>query len=468
MEDEFILSEQCGSVDDIVSFRKSHNEIICVSQCNKFWHKFRGISRFFKEILLPYGYPESVSEDYLEYQLWDTLQAFCSTIIGAFTTRAILKGVGVGDSSANALSAAVTWIMKDGSGMIGRILFAWWKGSGLDCDCKKWRFFADILNDLAMMIELFLPYCSIYSMQVLCLTSGMKSIVGITGGATRASITHHQAIKDNMAEISAKDGSQETVVNLVGSFTSIFLLHYITSSIGEWTLIFSLILLHLYTNYLAVKCLVFKYFNKQRLAIVLKTYFSIGTVLNPYKVNERESVLLGTGLKVQDICGFDIVLGESLRKPLKCCKAVDVKELCTVYQDKSYLLLVCGYSRTIYVCLMNGETTQDVLMAYFHAACLGIATSIYNTIDLDMYSKRQLHHPTPITRLFTYMKSYEKFNNNFRNLPHTYLKSFEEFVKHEQSMFFTAIKINGWNIDSHCLQVGKYRADWINCNKKEI
>lgn len=99
-----------------------------MAQNNKFWHAFCGLSSFFKEILLPYGYPESVSEDYLEYQLWDTLQAFCSTIIGAFTTRAILKGVGVGDSSANALSAAVTWIMKDGSGMIGRILFAWWKG----------------------------------------------------------------------------------------------------------------------------------------------------------------------------------------------------------------------------------------------------------------------------------------------------------------------------------------------------
>lgn len=47
---------------------------------------------------------------------------------GTLTTHAILKGVGVGDQEATALAATVTWIMKDGTGMIGRIGFAWWKG----------------------------------------------------------------------------------------------------------------------------------------------------------------------------------------------------------------------------------------------------------------------------------------------------------------------------------------------------
>lgn len=54
--------------------------------------------------------------------------------------------------------------------------------------------------------------------------------VGVAGGATRASITNHQAIKGNMAEISAKDGSQETLVNLIASFVGIFLINYFTDS----------------------------------------------------------------------------------------------------------------------------------------------------------------------------------------------------------------------------------------------
>ena len=32
--------------------------------------------------------------------------------------------------------------------------------------------------------------------------------MGVAGGATRAAITEHQALKNNMADVSAKDGSQ--------------------------------------------------------------------------------------------------------------------------------------------------------------------------------------------------------------------------------------------------------------------
>lgn len=35
-----------------------------------------------------------------------------------------------------------------------------------------------------------------------------QSIVGVAGGATRAALTQHQARRNNMADVSAKDGSQ--------------------------------------------------------------------------------------------------------------------------------------------------------------------------------------------------------------------------------------------------------------------
>lgn len=64
--------------------------------------------------------------------------------------------------------------------------------TNLDGQCKKWRLFADILNDLAMGIELLLPYFSSYSLGILCISTAMKSIVGVAGGATRAALTQHQ------------------------------------------------------------------------------------------------------------------------------------------------------------------------------------------------------------------------------------------------------------------------------------
>lgn len=36
--------------------------------------KFREIKELLSSIFLPQGYPSSVSEDYLEYQIWDTVQ----------------------------------------------------------------------------------------------------------------------------------------------------------------------------------------------------------------------------------------------------------------------------------------------------------------------------------------------------------------------------------------------------------
>jgi hypothetical protein len=39
-----------------------------------------------------------------------------------------MKGVGVGNTAATPFAAAVTWILKDGTGMIGRIVFAWFEG----------------------------------------------------------------------------------------------------------------------------------------------------------------------------------------------------------------------------------------------------------------------------------------------------------------------------------------------------
>jgi len=55
-------------------------------------------------------------------------QALASTITGSLATEAVLKGVGVGDEKATPVAAATTWLIKNGSGHIGRILFAYVEG----------------------------------------------------------------------------------------------------------------------------------------------------------------------------------------------------------------------------------------------------------------------------------------------------------------------------------------------------
>lgn len=94
----------------------------------------------------------------------------------------------------------------------------------MDSDCKKWRLFADILNDAAMFIELCIPTFIDYSLYILCVATTFKALVGTAGSSTRAALITHQAIRENIADVSAKDGSQEVFVNLFSYVFGIFLL----------------------------------------------------------------------------------------------------------------------------------------------------------------------------------------------------------------------------------------------------
>lgn len=62
------------------------------------------------EIFLPEGFPESVSEDYVMYQVFDSIQALASSFTGTLCTKAILTGSGVGDSTATATAATLNWV----------------------------------------------------------------------------------------------------------------------------------------------------------------------------------------------------------------------------------------------------------------------------------------------------------------------------------------------------------------------
>ncbi|XP_012495780.1 PREDICTED: RUS1 family protein C16orf58 homolog isoform X2 [Propithecus coquereli] len=175
-------------------------------------------------VFLPQGFPDSVSPDYLPYQLWDSVQAFASSLSGSLATQAVLLGIGVGNAKASVSAATATWLVKDSTGMLGRIVFAWWKGSKLDCNAKQWRLFADILNDVAMFLEIMAPIYPICFTMTVCTSNLAKCIVSVAGGATRAALTMHQARRNNMADVSAKDSSQETLVNLAGLLVSLLML----------------------------------------------------------------------------------------------------------------------------------------------------------------------------------------------------------------------------------------------------
>ncbi|KAL5015975.1 hypothetical protein ScPMuIL_005564 [Solemya velum] len=318
------------------------------------------VSQFFRDVFLPQGYPESVSSDYLQYQIWDTIQAFASSITGTLASQAVLKGVGVGDESATILAATMTWILKDGTGMIGRIWFAWLKGSSLDCDAKRWRLFADMMNDLAIFMKILAPSFPHLFTGIICVAGVFQAIVGVAGGATRAALTLHQARRNNMADVSAKDGSQETLVNLAALLCSLVMIPLVTGhEIIIWTLYVLFTFLHLYANYSAVTAVVMETLNMARLHILASHYFEDTTILPVSVVNYLEPVVWPTRMK------FDIKLGVSMSNICRSSEDIDI--LRSVYKDSSYLLNVDLKRRTIFIVLNERSTVENELLSCYQA-----------------------------------------------------------------------------------------------------
>ncbi|XP_068606093.1 RUS family member 1 isoform X1 [Brachionichthys hirsutus] len=314
----------------------------------------------FKSIFLPQGYPESVSKDYLQYQFWDTVQAFCSSLSGTLATQASLKGVGVGNQDATVAAATITWLLKDGAGMLGRIIFAWHKGSKLDSEAKTWRLVADVLNDVAMFMMILAPHFPACFTTIICIAGIFLSIVGVAGGATRAALTCHQAHRDNMADISAKDGSQETLVNLAALLISLVLIPFVTDN-PQFTLslFFLFTIFHLFANYKAVRSVVMETFSEARLSIVMQQYLTHGQILSPREANQREPVFLEFRKAVP------IKLGVRLDKVVQSSE-----ELNLALKNNNMPFLIGVRNGCICVCLRPDASVCDEIRAMCQAVCL--------------------------------------------------------------------------------------------------
>ncbi|XP_045317820.1 RUS family member 1 isoform X2 [Leopardus geoffroyi] len=366
-------------------------------------------------VFLPQGFPDSVSPDYLPYQLWDSVQAFASSLSGSLATHAVLLGIGVGNATASVSAATATWLVKDSTGMLGRIIFAWWKGSKLDCNAKQWRLFADILNDVAMFLEIMAPIYPIFFTITICTSNLAKCIVSVAGGATRAALTMHQARRNNMADVSAKDSSQETLVNLAGLLVSLLMLPLVSDCPGfSLGCFFFLTALHIYANYRAVRALVIETLNEGRLRLVLKHFLQRGEVLGPTSANQMEP--LWTGFWPSQ----SLSLGVPLHRLTS--SVFDLQQLVEGHQEP-YLLRWDLSQNQVQVVLSQMAGPETILRAATHGLVL-----------------EALQGDGPLPR------GLEELRNQVR----------------------AGLQDAGWKTEKHQLEVDEWRATWLLSSEKKV
>lgn len=280
-------------------------------------------------------------------------------------------------------------------------------------DSKKWRLRADILNDIAMTVDLFvLPFYPKYSTYILCATTTMKAIVGVAGGATRTALTMHHATRNNLGDVSSKDSAQETCVNLIASFVGLFLLTGIKSQAWLAGLFIFVTLVHIFANTKAVRSVNLKSFNEARFLICLEEYFRSGYMLAPKIVNQLERVTLGQTVSL------------TARVKIGC----SVKDLTEQIRNKYEIenLIACFDSREKF---LIAETKAYV--------------GVYLHYDIK---------PHDILRAYFFVASYLQDRHQIRD-------NYYE-VQNKWGEFFSLAQAEGWLIHSHLLPVDEFRIDW--------
>ncbi|XP_026567598.1 RUS1 family protein C16orf58 homolog isoform X3 [Pseudonaja textilis] len=409
-----------------------NGKLSSVEDASEAWH-FRSLHHIFMSIFLPQGYPESVSADYLPYQFWDTIQAFASSITGTLATQAVLKGVGVGDETSTVAAATITWILKDGTGMLGRIAFAWSKG-----------LFADVLNDVAIFMEIVAPAFPGCFTLIVCASGFFKCIVGVAGGATRAALTMHQARRDNMADVSAKDGSQETLVNLAGLLFSLFLIPLVVDNLLLTYVLYALFtILHLYANYQAVRAVCMETVNRARLHLVLQHYLKWGEVPGPAVINPQEPLLLGFRQQLK------ITLGAPLHA---VTSSVADFQKALEGNASNYLIFFNRPAGLISILLHRQAVSVDVIKAYTHGLLLEVL--LYQDMETCALERRSL-----LNLQHQLCKESSKEDPRIHSEMHQFLDRI--FPK-----FLAGLSAAGWVTDRNLLGPEEWRLEWLGTEKK--
>ena len=240
-------------------------------------YPFTYIFPFFSRLFLPRG---KVAKEYTLFQLCDSIQATCSYLRGVLTIHSILVGVGVGSENASALAATLSFLLRDGASRIGSLLFSYLFSLTLDAEIKFWRIFADIINDIGLTLELFAPLAGTdYFVIVLCIANICKALCGVAAEATRVAISAHFALENNMAEVQAKEGSQENAITLLGMGLGYLLAPYLNASPYHQYLTFGILtIIHILANWYGVRILALRTLNRGRLHI--QTLHWLPTMLN--------------------------------------------------------------------------------------------------------------------------------------------------------------------------------------------
>uniref|UniRef100_A0A0D9UWL0 DUF647 domain-containing protein n=1 Tax=Leersia perrieri TaxID=77586 RepID=A0A0D9UWL0_9ORYZ len=324
------------------------------------------IPRAIKDFVLPAGFPGSVSDDYLEYMLWQLPTNVTGWICHTLVTSTLLKAVGVGSftgTSAAASAAAIRWVSKDGIGAFGRLLIGGRFGTLFDDDPKKWRMYADFIGSAGSIFELITPLYPGYFLPLASLGNLAKAVGrGFRDPSFRV-IQNHFAESGNLGEVAAKEEVWEVGAQLLGLSIGILIMD--TSGIkssyptlaSTWL---GVRLLHLWFRYQSLSVLKFRTVNLKRARILVRSHVADHTVPDYVTCNEEENILTW-----ERFLHPQISFGVPMERMLGGEESSDM-----LYKNEKYVLFVKPFGSSeaaFFVTFKEAATSMSVLRSLWQA-----------------------------------------------------------------------------------------------------
>ncbi|XP_073034595.1 protein root UVB sensitive 5-like isoform X3 [Primulina eburnea] len=293
--------------------------------------ELRWLPTIIKDLILPAGFPDSVSDDYLDYILLQFPTNVTGWICHTLVTSSLLKAIGIGSFSGSAAAAAaatVRWVSKDGIGALGRLFIGGRFGNLFDNDPKQWRLYADFIGSVGSIFDLSTQLYPAYFLSLASVGNLAKAVGrGLRDPSFRV-IQNHFAISGNLGEVSAK-------------------------------------LLHLWLRYLSLSVLRFNTINLKRARILVNSHVLHRKVPGINGCNKMEDILVWERfMKPRIIFGVsleEMITGER--------RGFMLRMLHKLYAEEKYFLVLNQHQTEfeVFVSFKEGATGVSVLRSVWQS-----------------------------------------------------------------------------------------------------
>jgi hypothetical protein len=232
------------------------------------WYPLAQLLMYF----LPQHYPASVNSYYLTYSKWVFVGSILGTASSVLSMQCLLVSLGLGAAALPA-SAAINWVLKDGLGQLGGMLFASMVSTRFDMQPIRYRLLSAVVLDASILLEILTPLVPTLFLPLASLANIGKNISWLGASASRAAIHRSFLRRENLADVTAKSGSQTILASLGGTALGIGL-SVLTGTNTLEILVCFLVLScgHIMATYRALRRVVINHLTEQRLDMLSDAY----------------------------------------------------------------------------------------------------------------------------------------------------------------------------------------------------